>query len=244
MDEGDRWARRALDLGVARRLPGAEALGYEFLAENAALAGRSREALAHVAAERAIAQRIHSRERLAWTYLPAALSELSLGQPDRAYAEVEAGVALARAIGERRLAPFLQVYLSIALADLGRLDEALRVAHESLDAADTVDLLAIRTEARRSLAYVHYVRREWDAAIRQCEDVLQILDGREPALSKLLMGPVHVRALMAAGRIDEAAVQLDAFEALAARCQSPRAVEEATELRRDLKSTGIRPEVS
>jgi hypothetical protein len=57
-----------------------------------------------------------------------------------------------------------------------------------------------------------------------------MLDGRDPAISKLLMGGVHVRALVAAGRLDEAALQLSAFEQLAA-CQSGLAVSDASELR-------------
>ena len=120
---------------------GAEALGYEFLAENANLSGRWRDSLAHAATERAIAERIHSRERLAWTYMPTAMSELGLGHPDLAAAAIETGVAIAWAIGERRLAPFLQVYASVAAADLGWLDEALRLAQESLVVADAAGLL-------------------------------------------------------------------------------------------------------
>ena len=229
-DDADQWARRALEYGVAHRQPAAEALGYEFLAEDAALAGRWQEALTHVAREQAIAERIHSRERLAWTYLPAAISELALGHPARAHAEIEQGVALARVIGERRLAPFLEVYRSMAVADLGQPDEALRAAREALDGAEQLGLPFIRTEARRCLAYVHYARGEWEAAIRVCNEVLEMLDGREPAVSKLLMGPLHVRALVAARRFGEARVQLAAFEELAARSQSRQAVSEASEL--------------
>ena len=237
-DDGDVWARRAVEYGVTHRLPGAEALGYEFLAENANLSGRWHDSLAHAATERAIAERIHSRERLAWTYMPTAMSELGLGHPDLAAAAIETGVAIAWAIGERRLAPFLQVYASVAAADLGWLDEALRLAQESLVVADAAGLLFVRTEARRALAYVHHARGEWEAAIRMCDEVLQILDGREPAVTRLLMGRTHVRALVAAGRHDEAAAALAAFEQLAAQCQSPQAVREAEELRRELGAAG------
>jgi hypothetical protein len=58
-----------------------------------------------------------------------------------------------------------------------------------------------------------------------------MLDGRDPAISKLLMGGVHVRAFVAAGRLDEAALQLSAFEQLASACQSGLAVSDASELR-------------
>jgi tetratricopeptide (TPR) repeat protein len=166
--------------------------------------------------------------------MPEAFAELGLGHPDRAAAAIEAGVALARAIGERRLAPFLQSYASVAAADLGSLDEALRLAHESVETADQLGFQIVRTEARRCLAYVHYVRGEWDAAIRRCDEVLQILDGLEPAICKLHMGPTHVKALVAAGRLDEARVQLAAFEQLTAQCQSQHAADRAADLRREL----------
>ena len=71
MDEGDRWARRTVEFGVTHKRPAAEAMGYEFLAENACNAGRWTDAIAYATTERAIAQRIHSRERQAWTFCPA-----------------------------------------------------------------------------------------------------------------------------------------------------------------------------
>ena len=76
-DDGDMWARRAVEYGVTHRLPGAEALGYEFLAENATSVDAGTIPGAR-GAERAIAERIHSRERLAWTYMPTAMSSWGL----------------------------------------------------------------------------------------------------------------------------------------------------------------------
>ena len=206
-------------------------MGHEMLAENAAITGRWPESLAYVAAERAIAVRIHSRERQAWTHLPAGLSECALDHSARAEAEFDDGIALARSLGERRLATYLEACRPFAVADRGRLDDALRMATEALAAADELGLLFIRTEARRALAYVHYVRREWDESIRVHDEVLVMLDGREPAVTRLLMGPCHVQALEAAGRLDEARARLSAFEHLAACCQSPHAVSEAARLR-------------
>jgi len=231
MDEGDRWAHRTVEFGVTHKRPAAEAMGYEFLAENAFNAGRWAEAIAYATTERAIAQRIHSRERHAWTYLPAALAEQALGHAARGDAEAEEGLAIANAIGERRLATLLRAYRPGALADLGRLDEARRLADEAVHAADDLGLLFMQTEARRTLAYVHHVRGEWADAARIYAEILQMMEGREPVITKLLMGPCHIRTLRAAGRHTEAEAQLTAFEQLAAQCQSPFAVSEAARLR-------------
>jgi len=88
-----------------------------------------------------------------------------------------------------------------------------------------------RTEARRCLGYVHYTRREWDAAISAFDEVLELIGAGETAVSRLLMGAWHVRALIAAGRLDEAEVQLVAFERLAGACQSRHASDQAAQLR-------------
>jgi hypothetical protein len=69
--ESNHWARRSIEIGIARGIPIAEANGYEFLGENATLTGEWREGLGYAAREREIIARIHSRERQAWTHLVA-----------------------------------------------------------------------------------------------------------------------------------------------------------------------------
>jgi tetratricopeptide (TPR) repeat protein len=125
----------------------------------------------------------------------------------------------------------LAVSHSAPVADLGRLDEALRLARAAFDAAEDLGLLFMRTEARRGLAYVHYRRGEFDEAIRLYQQIVEMTEGREPKVSRLMMAPWHIRALVSAGRLDDALVQLSAFESLAAECQSPRAVNASIELR-------------
>jgi hypothetical protein len=44
------------------------------------------------------------------------------------------------------------------------------------------------------------------------------------------MGPCHVEALIAAGRVDEARTVLDEYAALTAECQSPHFQREAARL--------------
>jgi tetratricopeptide (TPR) repeat protein len=233
-DDGDRWARKAIEVGVTYGRPSAEAIGYEMLSENACISGRWHESLALVTTGRAIGERLHSRERLAWSYLPTALSYLNLGDPMRAEQEFESGIALALAVGERRLAVMLQASRPIAVADRGRLDEALPLATEAVEAADRVGLVFLQTEARRGMAHVHGTRGDWDAAISMYDDVLRLVGEGEPAVSRLLMGASHVRALQAAGRSDDARAELARFEQLASRCQSPVAVRQVAELKAEL----------
>jgi tetratricopeptide (TPR) repeat protein len=229
--DGDRWAHQLVEFGTAHGLPAAQALGYEFLAENAASAGNWQDGLAHVAREREIADRISSRERRAWTHLPAGVCLLGLGEPEQADAELGGGIALAGAIGEPRLLPLLVSTRAVVVAELGRFDEALEIALDALARADELGLLYMRTEARRCLAHVRYRRRELDEALRLCDEVLELTAGLEPKVTRLLMGPLHVEALLAAGQGDRARRELASYERLAAGCQSPQARREAARLR-------------
>src|SRR5258705_13642940 len=122
--DSDRIARRAIEFGETHNLLLAQAVGYEFMGENATSTGAWTEALSYAESERAIAGRLHSRERVTWTHLYAGLSLLLLGELRRGEDELAAGLAMAEEIGERRVAMLLQAYLATAQAMLGRLDEA------------------------------------------------------------------------------------------------------------------------
>jgi hypothetical protein len=81
---------------------------------------------------------------------------------------------------------------------------------------------------------VHGTRGDWDAAIAMYDEVLRLVGDGEPAVTRLLMGASHVRALKAAGRLDDARAELARFEQLAARCQSRVAVRQVEELTKEL----------
>ncbi|HJQ98049.1 MAG TPA: AAA family ATPase [Candidatus Polarisedimenticolaceae bacterium] len=230
-DDADRWARRSIAYGRAHNVPLAEAIGYEFLGENAANNGKWREGLEYAEREREIADRLHSRERRAWSCFYAGECARYLGEAAHAEDEYRTGIELATATGERRLGLLLSTGWAQHLADVGRFDEALEEGRQAIVRADALNMVHMRTEARRAKGYAHYRRGELEDAIRLFDEVLEITRGLEPKVSRLLMGPFHVEALRAAGRDDEAKARLDEYAALVRECQSPHASREVERLR-------------
>jgi eukaryotic-like serine/threonine-protein kinase len=233
--DADAWARRAVEFGVAHGVLAAEALGYEFLAEDSTLSGDSQAGLEYAQKERDIADRIHSRERRAWTSLVVGICAGRRGETDLAERDMREGLGLAEMIGERRLEALLLVNLAIVIANAGRADEALQIGNDALAKAESLGLVFMRTEARRALAHVRFRRGDVNEALRLCEEVLALTEGSEPRVSRLMLGPLHVDALLAAGRVDDARLRFRDYEALAAKCQSSLAERELARLRADLQ---------
>src|SRR4030095_1440905 len=119
-EESNKWARRSIEIGVARGIPIAEANGYEFLGENATGTGDWKDGLDCAAREREIIARIHSPERQAWTHLVAAVCRKELGDTEEAEREFVEGIELGDALGEVRLVALLKTFYTVLLADLGR----------------------------------------------------------------------------------------------------------------------------
>jgi tetratricopeptide (TPR) repeat protein len=228
--DSDRWAHRALEFGRKHQIPFAEALGYEFLGENAVSSGEWEKGLEYVTAEREIAARIHSRERQAWTHLVAGFCLSELGDAERAERELTEGVVVAEAVGDKRLASLLSSYRAASYANLGRLDEALVLARESFDRAEAMGLLYLRTEAHCSLARVHFKRGELEEVVRLSERIIELTADTDARVSKLWSGPVHIGALLALGRREEARKQLGAYAEMVADCQSPHFSREVSRL--------------
>lgn len=229
--DGNVWAWRAVEFGKTHGAPIAQALGYEFLGENAVGQGAWNEALEYAGYEREIAAKLHSRERQAWTYMVTSLCYVSLGQTEVAERELREGMALAESLGEQRLALLLKGNLAIVLADMGRSDEAMQVGQENFASAEALGLMYSRTEGRRSLAHVYFKRGELDETLRLCDELLGLLGEGESRVSRLWLGPLHIEALHLAGRDEEARRRLAEYEAIVADCQSPRFAQEAIRLR-------------
>jgi tetratricopeptide (TPR) repeat protein len=234
--DADRWARRNLDFGNKYNVPLAQATGYEFLGEDACSSGDWKMGLEYAAREREIAAKLHSRERLAWTYMVTSLCAMFLGDLEYAERESVDGIALAQSVGERRLVTLLMGNLAIFQADLGQLDQALETGRENFERAEVLGLPYSRTEARRCLAHVRLRRGELAEALRLCEEVLELVAGTESRISRLWLGPLHVETLMAAGRDDEAKERLSAYRELVSECQSPLFERETTRLERLLQN--------
>jgi tetratricopeptide (TPR) repeat protein len=257
-DDANVWARRAVEFGTRHNIPFAQAVGYEFLGEDAVHSGHFEDGLNYGAQEREIAERLHSRERRAWTHLVVAQCSLFLGRLQEAEREYLAGIELAELIGERRVGALMRANYAGLQARTGRLDEALATALANLEQSGPNSLLYSRFEALRCLAEVRYFRYlslskeaksqiattlstdsesrlsretyELEEAARLCEEAWTLVTPTESRVSQLWLGPLHIEVLLAQGKREQAREKLSAYRELTSKCQSPRFSAEAKRL--------------
>jgi tetratricopeptide (TPR) repeat protein len=242
--DADEWARRAIEFGERHKIPSAEGMGYEFLGENAVHRGEFEIALQHAAHEREIAKKLRSHELHAWTYFVVGQCKWHLGSAADSEREYIEGIALAGSIGEQRLAWLLKGHLAAMQAELGRFDEALKTAQETLQDAGASGLLFTRFEALRCAARVRFTRwkglsgrsdselnqAELDEAERFCAAALELVTPTESRLPRLWLGPLHVSVLLAQGKREDAQRIFDEYQSVVEQCQTPFFVEEAAKL--------------
>ncbi len=253
------WAQRAVDFGVAHNDLLAQALGLEYLGENAMHSGAFAAGIEYAERERAIAATLHSRERRGWTHLTAAQCAFYSGDSDRAEREFIEGIGIAESIGELRLASLLKGSLAVLKADQAinktigvgdkvdsqrLLDEALEIALDNFPAGESLGLLYSRFVCHRCLAEVRLHRGEVDEAERLCAAASDLVSETESRVSRLWLGPLYIEVLLAAahraedeGKIEVAAAkrnlasnQLASYQELVAECQSTRFTREVTRL--------------
>jgi tetratricopeptide (TPR) repeat protein len=135
-EDANGWARRAVEFGTKHGVLFAQAIGFEFLGEDAVHMGEYKAGLAYAELEREIAEKLHSRERRCWVHFIAATCALHLGKHERSEREFVEGIALAESIGENRVALLMKCNFSVLQAQLGRLDEALQTASASFPQAE------------------------------------------------------------------------------------------------------------
>ena len=261
-EDSNQWARHAIKFGERLNVSFAQAMGFEFLGENAVHLGEYETGLEYSERERVIVERIHSRERRAWTHFVAAMCASRAGDPARAEREYTDGIALAEATGERRVANLLKGNFAElkaeTAADVGSetlagrelLEEALAFAQENFTTSETTGLLYMRFEAHRCLAAVRRRRGELDEAERLCAAASDIVSDTESRVSQLWLGPLYIEVLIdvakklrSENKLDEAAARLEfagellkRYQQLVSECQTQHFVREAARLEEKLKS--------
>jgi tetratricopeptide (TPR) repeat protein len=228
-DESNHWARRGIAFGEKHNILFAQAAGIEYLGENCIHTGNYETGLEYSKREIEIANKLHSRERRAWTHFYTAQCRLFRGEMELAEQEFLNGIALAEAIGENRMLSLLQPSLAVVQAIQGRYDEALQKAEENLQRSSP-NWLYSHFEALRCLAEVRFRRGEIEEAEKLCRQAEELVSPTESRVSQLWLGPLYIEVLLAAQKRDEAAARLTTYQALVAECQSPRFTNEATRL--------------
>ena len=252
-DESNAWAQRAVEFGERLNVSFAQAVGIEFQGENASHIGNFLAGLELADRERAIADRIHSRERRSWAHFIAGVCAQQLNDWERSEQEYVDGIALAEAIGEKRVRMLMRGHYAVLLAEQGvsagadtahgrrLIDAALETAQQNHEEAEASGLFYMRFDGRRCLAQVRRLRGELDEAERMCAAADELIRGTESRVSQLWLGPVYLDVLIASaerheqeGRTQDAAAKLThareylkGYQRLAGECQSPRFKKEA-----------------
>ena len=227
--EADQWARRAIEFGLKHNILFAQAIGYEYLGEDSVHKGEYEFGLECAQREIEIAEKLHSRERRAWANYYAAQCRLFLNQIDRAEQELLDGITLADLIGENRASFLLKTNLAVAQAMQGRFDEALQTATTNLQLSST-NLFFSHFEALRCLAEVRSLRNEFEEAERVCQQAEEFIGPTDSRVTRLWLGPLHIKVLLALNKRDEATLKLVDYQALVAECQTARFTAEASRL--------------
>jgi tetratricopeptide (TPR) repeat protein len=225
-DDADRWARRAIEFGEAHNVLFAQALGFEFLSEDAINRGDYLAGVKYAEREIEITDKLHSRERRAWAQFGVAMNAMGAGDSERAEREFREGIDLAESIGELRVGSLMKGNLATLYADQGKLkgdqyllDKGLQTAQENFEQAESFGLLYSRSDARRCIAHVRFCRGELDEAERLCAEILDLVEKTESRFIRLWLGPLYIEVVLAiskscetgakdaeaAGKLDEAA---------------------------------------
>lgn len=268
-DESNEWARRAVEFGERHNVSSAQAVGIEFQGENANHTGDFLAGLDFADRERAIADRIHSRERRSWAHFIAGICAQHLHDWERAEREYVDGIALAEAIGEKRVRMLMRGHYAVLLAEQGEsargetvhgrrlLDAALETAQQNYEEAEASGLFYMRSDGRRCLALVRRLRGELDEAERMCAAADELIRGTESRVSQLWLGPLYLDVLItnadrykqegrtqdAVARLTHAREYLKEYQRLVGECQSPRFKKEAdrfAEKLRRVNAGGVR----
>lgn len=252
-DESNSWARRAVEFGERHNVAFAQAIGIEFQGENANHTGNFAAGLDFADREFAIADRIHSRERRSWAHFIAGICAQHLHDRARSDREYVDGMALAESIGEKRVLMLMRGHYAVLQAEQGEsagcntsegrrlLDAALATAEKNLEEADASGLFYMRSDSRRCLGLVRWLRGELDEAEEMCAAADQLIRSTESRVSQLWLGPLYLEVLIAqadrfekGGRTEEGAAKLNQareflkeYQQLVSKCQSPRFTREA-----------------
>ncbi len=259
-EDSNEWARRAMALGERLNISFMQAMGWEFLGENAIHLGEYARALEYCEHEREIVERIHSRERRAWTHFVAAMSAWRSGDTTRSDREYSEGIAIAEATGERRVGNLLKgnyaEFKAIQGIAVGRetpegqtlLDAALELARENFQADHASTLLYSRFESHRCLASVRFSRGELIEAEQLCAAAYDFVWGTESRVTQMWIGPLYTDVLIAVAhdlkshekdgeateKLNRAREIVHGYRELVSVCQSPHYVREAERLEREL----------
>jgi tetratricopeptide (TPR) repeat protein len=215
------WARQCITLAERHHARQAAGASYDYLAQGAALLGQWQASLEYSAQGRQFAEETGDLVGLAWIAFDRAWSLHGQGLLWEAHAAAREAVARGEELGELRLAAWSGSMLVLIQTDL-QIDEPAHTAAERMIArADELGQPALRSNSRRSLAYLHIQRQEWQQAAALLDQAIEILAETDNRCEQLwFLGAHRAEAYMGLGRLNEALDCIDEYLALARQAGS------------------------
>ena len=228
--EGDKYAKKSVELGKKYNDTISESLGLEFLGENCLNKGDWEQAIAYGVEEQGLAKKVNSRDRYGWASFVISVAQWCLGRFEEAADLLKEAIVLAQSIGERRLEILLVTFHAACQLDLGKPEEALQTAQRALGLTEGLKASYMENECFRTLGLVHHRRGEHKEAVEWCERVLELTKDTDAKVSYLWSGPVYIQSLLAMNQTEKAREFLDQYTETVANCQSPHFAREAERL--------------
>jgi len=204
-DTSNDWARRAIEFGERQNYAPAEALGHEFLAENAVSRGDWQAGMQHAARDRQIGEDIGALDRIAWSLFSRARGLYGMGELADARTVAREALELCDRIGEGRLAAWFDPMLAVIAADYGDSDAALLHADLGLSRSAELGQIVIRSWALDAAGLVHMWRRDVTRALRFYQEGLDLVASGENGVARILILGDAAEALLLNGERDRAA---------------------------------------
>jgi DNA-binding SARP family transcriptional activator len=215
------WARQSIALAERHNALQVAGASYDYLAQGAALLGQWQASMAYSTQGRQIAEETSDLVGLAWIAFDRAWSLHGQGLLNQAHDAAHEATARGEELGEQRLVAWAGNMLVLIQADL-QLDAAAHATAERMIArADELGQPALRSNSRRSLAYLHVQRQEWPQAAALLDQAIDILSKTDNHCEHLwFLGAHRAEAYLGLGRLDEAMDCITEYLALARRAES------------------------
>ena len=215
------WARQSIALAERHHALQASGASYDYLAQGAALLGQWQASIAYSTQGRQIAEETGDLVGLAWIAFDRAWSLHGQGLLNQAHDAAREAMARGEALGELRLAAWAGSMLVLIQADL-QIDAAAHATAERIIArADELGQPALRSNSRRSLAYLHVQRQEWQQAAALLDQAIDSLSETDNRCEHLwFLGAHRAEAYLGLGRLDAAMDCITTYLALARQSES------------------------
>jgi tetratricopeptide (TPR) repeat protein len=215
------WARQSIALAERHHALQAAGASYDYLAQGAALLGQWLASMAYSTQGRQIAEETGDLVGVAWIAFDRAWSLHGQGLLSEAHDAAREAMARGEELGELRLVAWAGSMLVVIRADL-QLDASAHATAERIIArADELGQPALRSNSRRSLAYLHVQQQEWREAAALLEQAIAILSATDNRCEHLwFLGAHRAEAYLGLGRLNEAMECINAYLALARQSES------------------------